>query len=272
MLLLVGAGLAMMPGLDPAPAAPMAAPVPGRALAPIPTSGPAAAAARAPIPVPPGVPAEGSAPWPQGAARVVDGDSLVVGGVPVRLHGIDAPETDALCTGADGRPYRCGRAATAVARALIGAQTVTCRDLGERTHDRVVAQCHVGGQDIAAALIAQGAVRACPRYAANYPHSAGYLGLERQAAAARRGLHAGIAPPRARYCTTAASDESPPRPIPASVGDCVIKGNITREGQRIYHLPGQRHYADTVISPARGERWFCSEAEARAAGWQRARR
>ena len=58
----------------------------------------------------------------------------------------------------------------------------------------------------------------------------------------------------------------------ASAG-CNIKGNISYKGDaRIYHLPGQEDYADTVISPERGERWFCSEADAVAAGWHRAGR
>jgi len=52
---------------------------------------------------------------------------------------------------------------------------------------------------------------------------------------------------------------------------CTIKGNISRRGERIYHVPGDRYYAATVIDIAKGERWFCSEAEARAAGWRRAK-
>lgn len=52
---------------------------------------------------------------------------------------------------------------------------------------------------------------------------------------------------------------------------CDIKGNISRTGARIYHVPGDRYYESTRISPPRGERWFCTEAEARAAGWRRAR-
>ena len=48
---------------------------------------------------------------------------------------------------------------------------------------------------------------------------------------------------------------------------CNIKGNVSQKtGERIYHLPGQRYYRDTVVSFRRGERWFCSEAEARQAG------
>ena len=52
-------------------------------------------------------------------------------------------------------------------------------------------------------------------------------------------------------------------------GSCNIKGNISRKGERIYHVPGQKFYAQTRISAGKGERWFCSEQEARAAGWRR---
>jgi hypothetical protein len=50
---------------------------------------------------------------------------------------------------------------------------------------------------------------------------------------------------------------------------CLIKGNVSSKGERIYHPPGCRHYASTVIDPRRGERWFCSEREAQEAGWRR---
>ena len=57
----------------------------------------------------------------------------------------------------------------------------------------------------------------------------------------------------------------------AQQGDCPIKGNVSRDGTRIYHLPYSRHYERTRISPERGERWFCNESEAVSAGWRRAR-
>lgn len=54
---------------------------------------------------------------------------------------------------------------------------------------------------------------------------------------------------------------------------CDVKGNISRNtGERIYHVPGQRYYDETQINEAAGERWFCSEEEAREAGWRRATR
>ena len=52
---------------------------------------------------------------------------------------------------------------------------------------------------------------------------------------------------------------------------CVIKGNVASSGERIYHVPGGRYYAVTRINPAKGERWFCSEAEAIAAGWRKSK-
>lgn len=51
---------------------------------------------------------------------------------------------------------------------------------------------------------------------------------------------------------------------------CNIKGNISiNTGERIYHVPGQKYYDNTIISPRYGERWFCSEADARRAGWRK---
>jgi hypothetical protein len=53
--------------------------------------------------------------------------------------------------------------------------------------------------------------------------------------------------------------------------DCVIKGNISiTTGNRYYHLPGMEDYDSTVITLSKGERWFCTEAEAIAQGWRKA--
>ena len=66
---------------------------------------------------------------------------------------------------------------------------------------------------------------------------------------------------------TAAADDATARP-----GGCDIKGNINRTGDRVYHLPGSQYYRSIEIEPARGERWFCTENEARDAGWDRSSR
>lgn len=51
---------------------------------------------------------------------------------------------------------------------------------------------------------------------------------------------------------------------------CAIKGNISANG-KIFHVPGGAAYDRTQIDPSNGERWFCSEAEAQAAGWRKAK-
>lgn len=58
---------------------------------------------------------------------------------------------------------------------------------------------------------------------------------------------------------------------PAFAQECNIKGNVNTRGERIYHVPGQKYYDETRISESHGERWFCSEEEARAAGWRRSK-
>ena len=67
------------------------------------------------------------------------------------------------------------------------------------------------------------------------------------------------------------ADQRVPSPdIAAPDADCIIKGNISGSGQ-IYHKPHNRDYENTRIDETRGERWFCTEAAARAAGWRAAR-
>jgi hypothetical protein len=58
---------------------------------------------------------------------------------------------------------------------------------------------------------------------------------------------------------------------PQDASGCLIKGNISSKGERIYHVPGGRWYDATKINEGKGERWFCSESEAIAAGWRPAK-
>jgi hypothetical protein len=63
-----------------------------------------------------------------------------------------------------------------------------------------------------------------------------------------------------------------PAAEPKTAAPCNIKGNIsTRTGERIYHMPGDKYYSRTRISLSKGERWFCTEEEAREAGWRRSK-
>jgi hypothetical protein len=52
---------------------------------------------------------------------------------------------------------------------------------------------------------------------------------------------------------------------------CDIKGNISYNSkEKIYHLPGMTFYSETTINTEYGERWFCTEVEAKANGWRKA--
>lgn len=47
-----------------------------------------------------------------------------------------------------------------------------------------------------------------------------------------------------------------------------IKGNISSKKEKIYHVPGGALYDKVKIDLEDGERYFCSEQEAQAAGWR----
>ena len=95
-------------------------------------------------------------------------------------------------------------------------------------------------------------------------YSLDYVDEETDAQAARHGIWAGefVKPWEWRRGKRLAANDNAP-------DQCRIKGNISRKGERIYHLPGGKWYDRTRIDPAKGERWFCSEAEARAVGWRK---
>jgi hypothetical protein len=59
-----------------------------------------------------------------------------------------------------------------------------------------------------------------------------------------------------------------PEPTDAPCLD--IKGNISASGEFIYHLPGQSNYNQVEIDKE-GESYFCTEEEAEAAGFRKAR-
>lgn len=195
-----------------------------------------------------------------GQATVIDGDTLEIRGRRIRLHGIDAPESAQRCE-ADGAAYLCGQRAAFALADRIGRRTVTCAPKDIDRYGRAVAVCSAGGEDLNAFMVRHGWALAYREY------SDAYVDEEAAARADGLGLWRGeFVPPwdwrrGARLVRPAANDNEP--------GDCRIKGNINRDGERIYHVPGGKWYERTKIDEAKGERWFCSEAEAQAAGWRR---
>ena len=51
--------------------------------------------------------------------------------------------------------------------------------------------------------------------------------------------------------------------------ECVIKGNINKRYEKDYFFPGCPNYKRVKVDIRKGERWFCTEEEAQADGWQK---
>jgi endonuclease YncB( thermonuclease family) len=198
-----------------------------------------------------------------GRASVVDGDTLEIHGTRIRLHGIDAPESSQLCL-VHGSKARCGQEAALALSEKIGTGVVSC-DAKDRDHyGRVVAVCHAHGEDLNGWMVISGWAMAYRHY------SADYIQQEQSAAAAKIGIWQGefVPPWEWRRGARLAAEQAPS----SQSSTCDIKGNVSASGERIYHLPGGEYYSRTKISPSKGERWFCSNAEAEAAGWRRSKR
>jgi len=195
-----------------------------------------------------------------GPARVVDGDTLEITGTKIRMHGIDAPESKQSCL-ANGKTYRCGQKATVALSELIGSSVVRCEGKDQDRYGRVIAVCFAGQTNLNASLVSQGWALAYRRY------SMDYVGEETDAKTNKHGLWAGTftAPWDWRRGKRIAAFQQPS----TTVNGCEIKGNVSSNGSKIFHVPGGRYYEQTRIDEAKGERWFCSEAEAKVAGWRR---
>jgi endonuclease YncB( thermonuclease family) len=218
--------------------------------------------------------------------RVRDGDTADVqlqsGAITVRFYGIDAPERD--------QPH--GKDAGLALRQLIVGKEVDLLPVEQDKYDRLVAVVMLGERNVNLDMVARGNAWAFRQYLGDFPDDPLYCEWEAKARGQQLGLwrlpekqrrapwewrhregraaytsYAGstaadcIAAIRGTVARVPASSDSKSR-------DCLIKGNIGSGNKRIYHVPGSSSYADTRIDESQGERWFCTEEEARAAGWR----
>jgi endonuclease YncB( thermonuclease family) len=88
----------------------------------------------------------------EGEVSVIDGDSLRIGDLELRLKGIDAPEMRQTCH-RGGRPYRCGETARQALRAKVAGRALACRIDGRDRYGRALARWRIDGQDLGGWLV-----------------------------------------------------------------------------------------------------------------------
>jgi len=195
--------------------------------------------------------------------RVVDGDTIEIeGGQKVRYIGIDTPET------VDPRkPVECfGKEASNKNKELVEGKRVRLeKDVSETDkYGRLLRYVYLpaGKAGVGDLFVNEFLVKEGYAFSSTYPPDVKYQNLftqaEKEAREANRGLWGS--------CGVVAGTKTTQ---PAT--GCVIKGNVSSSGEKIYHLPGKRYYNQTVIDESKGERWFCSEDEAQKAGWRKSK-
>lgn len=195
--------------------------------------------------------------------RVIDGDTIEIeGGQKVRYIGIDTPET------VDPRkPVQCfGIEASNKNKELVEGKTVGLeKDVSETDkYDRFLRYIYVGNIFVNDFLVRQGYA-----HSSTYPPDVKYQDqltqAEQEARENSRGLWSSCS-----SSADATSQQVQSQQVPDP--NCLIKGNISSSGEKIYHVPGQYYYDKTRIDTSRGERWFCTEEEAQTTGWRKSKK
>ncbi len=192
--------------------------------------------------------------------RVIDGDTIELeSGEKVRYIGIDTPET------VDPRkPVECyGVFASAKNKELVLNKFVRLeKDITDKDkYKRLLRYVWLGDELVNRSLVAQGFAHSYS-YPPDIKYQEQFVSAERQAREKKLGLwNQCVANNGATILKSEALISNP---------TCVIKGNISLSGEKIYHLPGCGSYAKTQIDERHGEHWFCSELEAKSAGFRKA--
>jgi len=172
---------------------------------------------------------------------VMDGDSFkIANDQTIRLASLDAPEL--------GNCY--GQEAYQALSSKILGKKVVLRDLKTDMYGRIIAMVYLDGQLVNEYLIKNG-----------FAVSTREGGIENTKIKAAndfaRQNKIGVFSPKCYQI-------DPPNP------QCPIKGNINdRTGEKEYLTPKCPDYSKTIIEKNMGEEWFCSETEAKKAGYKK---
>jgi len=209
---------------------------------------------------PSSVAATGSNATLEGRATVLSGEMINLQGRLLHLSGIEAPDRQQTCTRGSQETWRCGEAALAALQRLARSKTFRCvTEGGPDAMGRTEAKCTVDGRDVAGELVKDGHVFSAATY------FGGYSALESEARRSKSGVWSGEADRPADFRAKrwdAAKAAAP--------GGCPIKGQVSGN-RKTYLMPWASDYASANIRTSRGERWFCDEAEATAAGFRPSR-
>lgn len=197
---------------------------------------------------------------------VTDGDSIEVemngAAFRVRFIGIDASEM--------GREPFAEDARDANRTLLEGKRLILVRDLSEADpYGRLLRYVFADGVFVNRELVRMGMAQS-RTYAPDLACAEELEAAQAEAQREQLGLWgisplAGVQTSIPIDCGLSGQSCTPPSP------ECAIKGNISLSGEKIYHVPSGKFYAKTVVEPEKGERWFCGEEEAVAAGWRRSK-
>lgn len=121
-----------------------------------------------------------------GKVRVLNGDTLIVGGQVVGLYGVVAPGLKQSCLNAKAQSYACGTVAAKALAAHLRDATVTCRIRETDSYGRAISVCLRDKEDLSAWLAEKGLAMADRRTG-----QAAYVGAETLAWGKRLGLWAG---------------------------------------------------------------------------------
>jgi endonuclease YncB( thermonuclease family) len=196
----------------------------------------------------------------EGRASVASGDVLSINGRLIRLAGIEAPDRDQKCQRPGNPRWRCGQSAESALARLVRRDAVRCELRGADEAGRRIGTCIVNGQDVSGSLVREGHVFSAGGL------FAGYASLEKEARAQKAGLWRGEAERPSDYRAKLWNEAKRAAP-----DGCPIKGQVA-SGTKVYVLPWSPDYSKVRVRTTRGERWFCSEQDAQAAGWKQAAR
>jgi endonuclease YncB( thermonuclease family) len=97
--------------------------------------------------------------------RVIDGDSITLGKLRIRLQGIDAPELKQECLdNKSNQLYKCGEVAKSYLIKLIDKQVVACTNEGLDRYKRQLAYCYVGKLNLNSEMVRTGNALAYSKY------------------------------------------------------------------------------------------------------------